>query len=127
MGAQHDEAEVIKQRILAALSSAETLRYRGAVLATWKQARGTQRVDLAALEAAHPELVARFEYEQPLSASTYRGAALDAATNPALCTKPKMLLRTLDTVLALRLPLIVLIKASKHVIETVTYQGCGGQ
>ena len=54
MGAQHDEAKAIKQRIFAAMGSAETLQYRGAVLATWKQARGTQRVDLAsALSGSH--------------------------------------------------------------------------
>ncbi|NDE53137.1 MAG: hypothetical protein EB069_00875 [Actinobacteria bacterium] len=60
-------------------------------------------------------------------ASTYRGAALDAATIPALCTKPKMLLRTLEAVLAFRLLTIVLIKVSKQVIELVMNQGCGGQ
>ena len=60
MGAQHDEAEAIKQSILAANDRDDTLQYRGTVLATWKQARGKQNVDIEAFEAAHPYVVARF-------------------------------------------------------------------
>jgi predicted phage-related endonuclease len=59
------QAECVKGQILTAMGKAETLRYCGQVLATWKQSRASQRIDLEALQAAHRELVAGFKRTVP--------------------------------------------------------------
>lgn len=43
-----------------AMGHADTLTYRGKPLATWKASKAPERVDLAALRAAHPSIVAPF-------------------------------------------------------------------
>ena len=58
---QEGRAEALKLTVLTAMGSAQTLTHRGQVLATWKQAKPAVRVDVAALEAAHPELIAPFK------------------------------------------------------------------
>lgn len=53
-----DEAQL---RICAAMADADTLvDVDGRVLATWKAGKPSERLDLAALRAAHPELAASF-------------------------------------------------------------------
>jgi putative phage-type endonuclease len=59
------QAESLKLRLQDAMGEACTLTFKGDVLATWKPARASTRVDLAALSAAHPELVASFKHEVP--------------------------------------------------------------
>ena len=54
------QAEQVKTELLSAMGMAEALRFRGQTLATWKQSRPSQRLDLDALKAAHPALVAGF-------------------------------------------------------------------
>jgi len=47
------------------MGKADTLCFRGQTLATWKQSRPSQRLDLDALQAAHPALVAGFKRTVP--------------------------------------------------------------
>ncbi len=77
------QAEQVKTAILAAMGKAETLRYRGRVLATWKQSRASQRVDLEALQAAHPDLVAGFKRTVPGSRRFLLKAPCPASNAPA--------------------------------------------
>jgi predicted phage-related endonuclease len=59
------QAEQVKTELLTAMAKADTLRFRGQTLATWKQWRPSQRLDLDALQAAHPALVAGFKRTVP--------------------------------------------------------------
>ena len=59
------QAEQVKTELLSAMGKADTLRFRGQTLATWKQSRPSQRLDLDALKAAHPALVAGFNRTVP--------------------------------------------------------------
>jgi hypothetical protein len=59
------QADALKTDLLTAMGKADTLCFRGKVLATWKQSRPSQRLDLDALQAAHPALVARFKRTVP--------------------------------------------------------------
>ena len=62
---QEGKVQLLRQQIQSAMGEASSLSYRGEVLATWKQARASERVDLHALQAAHPALVASFKQTVP--------------------------------------------------------------
>ena len=54
------ECEELRARVQAHMGEAEELRAGPAVLATWRSAKGAERIDTAALEAELPEVAARY-------------------------------------------------------------------
>lgn len=54
------ECEELRARVQAHMGEAEELRAGPAVLATWRTARGAERIDTAALEAELPDVASRF-------------------------------------------------------------------
>ena len=54
-----------KLEIQQAMGNACTLIHQGKVLATWKQPKPSQRLDLTALQADHPALVASYMRRTP--------------------------------------------------------------
>jgi putative phage-type endonuclease len=54
------ECERIRAEILAYMAGAEMLTHRGRVLATWKCAKSSQRLDSKSMAAAHPEIAKEF-------------------------------------------------------------------
>ena len=54
------ECDELRARVQAHMGEAEELRAGPAVLATWRTARGAERIDTAALEAELPEVASRF-------------------------------------------------------------------
>ena len=83
------QAHAVKTEILTAMGKAETLHYRGQVLATWKQSRASQRIDLEALQAAYPEVVAGFKRTVPGSRRFLLKAPSPAV--PSVSTPPHTL------------------------------------
>ena len=65
IGAAQAQADALKLEIQQAMGKACTLIHQGKVLATWKQPKPTQRVDLTALQADHPALVASYMRRTP--------------------------------------------------------------
>lgn len=55
------ECEELRARVQAHMGEAEELRAGPTVLATWRNAKGAERIDTAALEAELPEVAARFK------------------------------------------------------------------
>ena len=54
------ECERIRAEILFYMAGAEKLTHRGRVLATWKCAKSSQRLDSKSMAAAHPEIAKEF-------------------------------------------------------------------
>jgi len=54
------ECDELRARLQSHMGEAEELRAGPSVLATWRTARGAERIDTAALEAELPEVAARF-------------------------------------------------------------------
>ena len=91
------QADALKTELLTAMGKADTLYFRGKVLATWKQSRPSQRLDLDALQAAHPALVAGFKRTVPgsrrflLKAGSFSEAGPQGAQTLAATQTPKPL------------------------------------
>ncbi len=57
------ECDELRASVLAHMGDAEELRAGPTVLATWRSARGSRRIDTAALEADLPEVAARYSVQ----------------------------------------------------------------
>ena len=55
------EASQIKQTLMEKIGEAQTLTYRGQVLATWKAPKPSFRLDSKRLEIEHPDLIPRYQ------------------------------------------------------------------
>jgi hypothetical protein len=91
------QADALKTELLTAMGKADTLCFRGQTLATWKQSRPSQRLDVDALQAAHPALVAGFKRTVPgsrrflLKAGSFSEAGPQGAQTLAATQTPKPL------------------------------------
>lgn len=62
---REERKDALENHIKMQFADAEAIRYAGQILASWKTAKGSEKIDTKALQKSHPALVAQFTTINP--------------------------------------------------------------